>query len=166
MHKALFIIEFLLRVQSISLGGFLEMSRSDLLTLTHQSWLVCCGRLTHGLLPGSCLCMPDSNLGPVLPAGRVACRFFPLMFRPGRRSSGPTQRQRREPLHDVTSMMQARCPLFFFRFRTKETPGAQRTCQLFLARRRGSSPRREPPPPIPTISPIPPTSMERPNSVE
>ena len=51
------------------------MSRSTLATLTHDLWLVCCGRLTHRMLPGWCLCMPDSNLGPVLPAGREPALF-------------------------------------------------------------------------------------------
>ena len=59
----------------LSLGGFLAVSRSMLVTLTHELWLVCCGRLTHGMLPGWCLCMPDSNLGPALPAGCSPATF-------------------------------------------------------------------------------------------
>ena len=51
------------------------MSRSMQATLTHELWLVCCGRLTHGMLPGWCLCMPDSNLGPALPAGCSPATF-------------------------------------------------------------------------------------------
>ena len=60
----------------LSLGGFLAVSRSMLVTLTHELWLVCCGRLTHGMLPGWCLCMPDSNLGPALPAGCSPATFY------------------------------------------------------------------------------------------
>jgi hypothetical protein len=29
------------------LGGFLAMGRSILVTLTHELWLLCCGKLTY-----------------------------------------------------------------------------------------------------------------------